>query len=242
MKKFKNLFILSVLCCCILGGFTIAGCTDSAGSEEHTSNEWITEGNFSFKELDDGTYSVKAADKNISGDLVIPSTYGGKRVTEIEDLAFRECIKLTSVTIPNSITKIPYAAFWDCDNLENVSIPEGVTEIGYRSFNGCGKLKDLEIPNSVQIIREEAFYSCGSLEYISIPNNVTSIGYTAFRYCRALKSVSIPLSVTNIGKQAFEYCSGLESFTYEGTTEQWKQITVGSKAIPSSVTVVCTDV
>ena len=98
-------------------------------------------------------------------------------VTKIGDKAFRECVDLTSVTIPNS-----------------------VTSIGYMAFHNCTRLYSVTIPNSVKNIGEEAFFGCIALTSVTIPNSVTSIGAFAFDCCRSLTSVTIPNSVTSIGE------------------------------------------
>ena len=53
-----------------------------------------------------------------SGDIIIPGEveYGGTlyHVTSISDYAFKDCISLTSITIPNSVTNIGEQVFYNC--------------------------------------------------------------------------------------------------------------------------------
>ena len=76
-----------------------------------------------------------------SGDIVIPSsvTFSGMtyRVTSIGDYAFKDCFKMTSVTIPNSVTSIGESAFYGCFKLTSVTIPNSVIDIGGYAFFGC---------------------------------------------------------------------------------------------------------
>ena len=51
-------------------------------------------------------------------------------VTTIGTYAFRNCSKLTSVTIPNGVTTIGGGAFSGCSSLTSVTIPDSVTTIG----------------------------------------------------------------------------------------------------------------
>ena len=99
-----------------------------------------------FVDQPDGTvklsYRVKRDDwgnlirisNSYSGDIVIPSTYNGKTVTAIGDLAFDDCVNLTSVSIPNTVKVIEENAFRGCERLIAVSIPASVDSIGAYAF------------------------------------------------------------------------------------------------------------
>ena len=150
---------------------------------------------------DDKELEVTAG--NYQGNIVIPDevTYMNRtrKVTSIGDEAFRECKKLTSVTIPNSVTSIGNYAFYECFSLTSVTIPNSVTSIGGRAFQACTST----LGNSVTSIGDEAFRECKNLTSITIPNSVTSIGKSAFYNCANLTSITIPNSVTSIGDEAF---------------------------------------
>jgi len=70
------------------------------------------------------------------------------------DLALRDCIGLTSVTIPDSVTNIggdkPFiaqlGAFYGCRGLKSVIIPDSVKYIGFYTFFSC-PLTSIQIPN-----------------------------------------------------------------------------------------------
>lgn len=92
---------------------------------------------FTFTLINNDTeYSIQ---KNgaIFGDIIIPSTYMGKPVTNIGDKAFYDC-NLTSVEIPASVTSIGDYAFNSCGKLTSITIPDSVTSIGNNAFCGCG--------------------------------------------------------------------------------------------------------
>jgi uncharacterized protein YjdB len=164
------------------------------------------------------------------------------QVTGIASSAFRDCIGLTSVSIPNSVTSIGSSAFRGCIGLTSVAIPNGVTSIGEHAFYGCTNLASVSIPTNVTSIGNYTFYGCTSLTSVTIPNNVTSIGFHAFRNCMSLTSVSIPNSVTSIGNYAFYGCTSLTSvsipnsvtgigdYTFYGCTS------LTSVTIPTNVT------
>ena len=179
-----------------------------------------------------GKYSC-AVSPMPTGDLAIPATLGGVKVTRIGRSAFLRCGGLTSVTIPEGVTSIERDAFYDCNGLKTVTIPtsvkhiemgafsgcsglasatipEGVTHIGFDAFSRCSSLTSVVIPSGVDVDRR-AFSWCYGLKSVTISEGVTRIGGEVFRDCIGLKSVTIPEGVTNIGDYAFSGCSGLKS-------------------------------
>ncbi len=185
-------------------------------------------------------------DNEYTGNVVIPArvTYSGKSyaVTEIGYETFRNCTKLTSVTIPNSVTRINYSAFYGCYALKSASIPENVTyigneafrnctsltsislpgnivEIGNYAFSGCTGLKSMTIPESVTSLGSGAFSGCKNVEYVSLPNSITTIEPELFGNCKKLSSIQLPNTITNIGNSAFASCSSLTSVIIPNSVE-----------------------
>lgn len=132
----------------------------------------------------DGNYNTYA------GNVTIPSEveYKGRTltVTRIQD-AFRDCINLTSVTIPNSVPVI--SGFSNCTSLTSVNIPNSATDIFSYAFEGCTSLTAVNIPNSVTEIDASAFADCSNLTAVNIPNSVIWIGAGAFYNCSQLSQV-----------------------------------------------------
>jgi len=87
------------------------------------------------------SYQADAANKNISGAVVIPDTYNGKPVTNAGD--FMNCTGITSVTIPNSITAIVINAFRGCTGITSITIPASVTEFRGYAFRDCTNLTSI---------------------------------------------------------------------------------------------------
>ena len=106
--------------------------TIAKGSESGGGNEGkpvSTEVTLTYK-VEDNSVTIKDCETSASGVLVIPSSYQGKPVTSIGDLAFEGCSSLASVIIPDSVTSIGGWAFEGCSSLASVIIPDSVTSIG----------------------------------------------------------------------------------------------------------------
>ena len=139
-------------------------------------------------------------------------------VTEIGKFAFYGCTSLTSITISNLVSKIEESTFNSCINLTSITIPNSVTKIEDCAFKDCPNLTSITIPNSVTRLGQGAFYGCTSLTSIHISNSVTGIGDYAFSWCTRLTTVNIPKSVRNIGEVAFYDCTNLKYvYCYKGS-------------------------
>ncbi len=200
------------------------------------------------------TYSVKASNTSISGEIKIPETYKGKEVTAIEELGFAECKAIEKITIPDTVISIGGGAFYNCTSLKSVNIPDGITELKpYKEENGnytttkglfgnCSKLTGIELSPSVTSIGDCSFVACLLLASVEIKGEVTAIGSSAFSSCFALESFTIPKSVTSIGEYAFCY-SGIkgeivlpENLVSIGSGAFGNCFNLTSVTIPSSVT------
>lgn len=96
---------------------TCIGCGPSTCSEklcgiDDTSNE--------FTIHDDGNNSLTQYD-NISSFNPVEATVGNM-ISTIDEYAFRDCMPLTAVTIPDSVTSIGNNAFEHCRSLQSVTV------------------------------------------------------------------------------------------------------------------------
>lgn len=119
-------------------------------------------------------YIVKAKNTLISGTLEIPAEYEGLPVKEIADDGFRDCSKLTSISLPATITIIGLGAFQDCFNLSSISLPAGLTNIWGYAFAYCASLTSIEIPATVTSIGNYAFCGCRSLTSFKFDGNAVA--------------------------------------------------------------------
>ena len=100
---------------------------------------------------------------DIISDAIIQSNINidGKEypVKNISMGAFRGCLNLKTVNIPEGIEKIYAGAFADCIALEEVYIPDSLEYLGFGVFSGCTNLKKVSIPEDCEINGEQ-FYGC----------------------------------------------------------------------------------
>ncbi len=150
------------------------------------------------------TNGLCAVSPSLKGDVSIPSTLGGTKVTSIGNNAFRYCRGLTSVRIPENVTSIGDRAFEWCCKLESVAIPYSVRNIGEWAFSNCHALKSVTIPSNLERIGGGAFINCRELASVTIPAKVLSIGGAAFAYCSALRKINV-----DAGNQTFASIDGV---------------------------------
>ncbi len=153
------------------------------------------------------------------GNVAIPATIDGNPVSGIHSGAFRNCIDITGVTIPESVTSIGEQAFYGCSSLSSAKIPKGVTSIGREAFRATG-LTSVTVPADLSSIGYSVFRDCPHLASVTIPNGVTAIERCVFSGCPELAGVTIPPSVTTIGSWAFRYCTDLTEVIFEGDAPQ----------------------
>ena len=102
---------------------------------------------------------------------------------------FQDSPKITTLNIGNNVTNIPAYAFSNL-RVTSVSLPDSIVSIGDYAFSCCGSLKTINIPDAVTTIGQFAFQNCERLISIVIPNNVTFIDANAFEYCVNLTSIT----------------------------------------------------
>ena len=193
----------------------IAQMAADVGVEVYAVGDDFYDDGLHYKVIRDGEVEVCAhrGPHSIRGSKIIPESVVRDeviyRVTQIGDDAFKDCVNLTSVTIPESVISIGYAAFSGCDSLTDVTIPKSVTSIKEKAFFKCKSLNSVEIPEGVKRIASGTFQRCTNLTRVTIPESVTGIGSNAFYYCNKLTSIETLKNVTGIGDYAFFWCSSL---------------------------------
>ena len=133
------------------------------------------------------------------------NTYIYNSITSIADNAFKDCVGLTVINIPESVESIGERAFQGCENLQSINIPSSITSISNNTFNGCKALTSIILPEKLNSIGDYALNGCAGLTSLVIPAGVSSIGQNALANCTGLKWVVVKDGVSDIavGADAF---------------------------------------
>lgn len=83
-------------------------------------------------------------------------------------------------------------AFRNCLSLESIILPEGIKNIGAYAFYNNSALRSITLPESVTSIGAYTFWNCTGMVSAFLPAGLTSIG-NAFSNCSVLISVSAPV-------------------------------------------------
>lgn len=177
---------------------------------------------------------VSAANKEISGDITIPASITINTniqnsellsVIGVLDNGFKECSKITSVIMPNTISTIDRNAFNGCTELKSVSLSDGLTWISEGAFANCKSLTEITIPDGVNYMGSSScgssygttswgiFENCDNLKKATLPAGCSYVGYRCFKGCKNLVDVFIPTTVTTISDEAFWSC-GITNLDY----------------------------
>ncbi len=132
--------------------------------------------NWTFSVIGTNATGIKPTNRNvISSTVTIPSKVNGYTVTSIDDEAFRGCLGMTRVNIPESVTRIGEEAFASCTSMTSVTIPNSVTIIDDNAFYGCSELNCIECraatpPNGyVDVDADEQMFSTYNTATLLVP-------------------------------------------------------------------------
>lgn len=93
----------------------------------------------------------------LGGDVVVPSSIGGKTVVGFTSEVFKGNDKITSIALTAGIDGIPDYAFAECVELKCVTMPNSLATIGSYAFRGCKKLNGITLPESLKNISVGTF-------------------------------------------------------------------------------------
>ena len=102
---------------------------------------------------------------------MIPSTINGKKVTKIDDNAFRDNKNIESVSLLEDVTEIGDNAFKGCENLEQVIIGENVTSISPTAFEGCDNVMIYGVKGTYA----EQYAAENNIDFVNMDNLVCDV-------------------------------------------------------------------
>lgn len=186
-----------------------------------------------------GGYPVTAIDDSAFSFCEFSSIVIPDSVTSIGEGAFAYCYMLDSVKIPDGVTSIQAGTFYGCISLCAITIPDSVTSIGDNAFYDCSSLGTVRINDfdawcNISFGNEYSnpMYNGGYLYVnnqlfvdLTLPDS-SIIDTTHFNNCKSIENIFVPKSVLLVRKNVFSGCSGIKNIYYEGTAEEWAEVTV----------------
>ncbi len=208
----------------------ITGTVAEAASISVEDSDTSKEEDFGFsgvyKDRELKSYAISSYSGTASH-IVVPSTYNGKPVTEIEEWAFRNNSIITSIAIPENIEYISGNAFKGCTNLTRITFPQ-YSKLDYinspfSSVYHYDTLKNI-IQDTAFLYRERnngtiritgAMGTVKDGETLVIPKyingkKVTVTSNSNFYYCTGLKKAELEDGFITVGAGMFFKCEKLE--------------------------------
>ena len=181
-----------------VGSYTIEVMAFADGKEQSQPSEKVVvevpswSGKLAVAELNDGSgYLVEGRIALAEGKVVVPSEVDGKHIVGFTEYGFKNCTKITSIIIPDTITSygdIMHDPFKNCTNLRRVKFSRGATTVS--GFEGCEMLKEVTFPDEVVSVTG-IFKNCKNLTKVTFGKNFQNIAKGALRNNDKLKEIVI---------------------------------------------------
>lgn len=146
-------------------------------------------------------------------------SYGESRYTEDNVMGyglFAGCSKLESIVMPDNVTTVERDALRDCVSLTSITVPASVEEMAPSS--GCVALEEIQVSPANSHYQSDGgvlfnadatalvWFPMGKEGDYALPATVVSIGDYAFAGC-AISSLTLPDGLTDMGQGAFLGCA-----------------------------------
>ncbi|MCI8307020.1 MAG: carbohydrate-binding protein [Lachnospiraceae bacterium] len=123
-------------------------------------------GKLNYKIAANGTATVKGPVKKTDKSVQVPTsvTVDGKsyKVTSIAANAFKNCKKLSSVTIGSNVNKIGAKAFYNCKALKKITVKSSVIKsVGGKAFKGTASKLTIKVPKKKVAAYKKTFKGKG---------------------------------------------------------------------------------
>lgn len=200
---------------------------------------------YSIKDLGNGKAEISSFNGFDVEDMLIPTEIKGLNIVGIGESAFKSCLGLKRLIIPEGIEYILDGAFSGCSNLMEVTFPTTLIKLGNTTTRwGMGvflgtKIKKVNLPNGLKQIGHCAFQSCRELCQVELPDELRVIGHGAFKDCSQLLSITLSEGVQRIEDEAFKGCRGLREITIPSTVTFLGEDALATNGYGSSIKVRC---
>ena len=141
-------------------------------------------------------------------DEIVDTKFEYGIIIDILKSGYKRIVGCTDVHIKvfeSDAAYIDTRAFRKCIELKEVHLPN-VVSIGPGAFSGCLSLHTVELGSKIKVIDEFAFANCHFLHSVNLPDGIERIEESAFQGCVNLPaSLELPDSIIHIGFDAFAY-------------------------------------
>jgi len=172
--------------------------------------------------VDGGSIKVtytRPVKQQVEGSIVLPSrvslrqhdemygtdnAVGEYTLAAFEVAAFKDCERLTSITIPSSVTRLESGVFVGCKNLKTIQVPGNIEYIDPTCANRCQSLEAFNVGGGT------------GMKYESFNGLLCKEGVISLCPLKCSRSLTIPSSVKGMVEGVFSRNQNLESVTFNG--------------------------
>ena len=161
-------------------------------------------------------------------------------VTYLAYNAFQNCYALQRIALSEFVTGLGVGVFYNCTGLTEIyynAAVSGSFNTGSKEFYSAGTSGEgvtVTIGPAVESVPANLFHISDSdpavrrpkIKTVIFENGATEIGSQAFRNCDKMTSLTLPNSIETISENAFYGCSSLTDVYYNGTQEEWNEVTI----------------
>lgn len=159
LKKFLSILFAMIIAINCLNFITV----NAAGSTKKVGNAWYT---ITSEDGNTAEYK-KPANKNLKTAAIPDTVKIGRKtyqITSIADNAFKNCKKITKVTIGKNVSMIGINAFYGCKNLKSIIIKSKTIadfSVGTKAFKGVNKKAVATVPSEKLVCYKSILKSRG---------------------------------------------------------------------------------
>ena len=124
--------------------------------------------------------NANAFNGNDTLEEVVILSDGNKGLETIASYAFKDCVHLKTISMPNTVKELGYGVFWNCSALVNVQLSNQIEVLYSHLFANCVALREIKIPDGIKEIGGFLFQGATSLTKISLPRTLEKIDSNCF--------------------------------------------------------------